>query len=106
LSGYEITLTPANSPDDITKIFGDPYWIDTSDDEVIMFYEYQKGIVELQFEFSDARHLSHITFMMNGVLAEEKHRGAYKIPKQWPPEDSSTHKPYPAKKPPGRLSER
>lgn len=86
LGGSPLKLTKENSPDDIERVFGEPYWIDTLDDEIIMFYEYRKGSVELQFEFSDSRHLSHITLMMNGILSKEKQREAYKVTKAWPPE--------------------
>jgi len=86
LEGASLKLTQENSPKDIERLFGEPYWIDSLDNEIIMFYEYRKGAVELQFEFSDSKYLSHITLMMNGVLSEEKQREAYKVTKQWPPE--------------------
>jgi len=85
LGGSSLKLSIENTPDDIERIFGEPYWIDTLDEEIIMFYEYQKGSIELQFEFSDSIHLSHITLMMNGILSKEEQREAYKVTKEWPP---------------------
>lgn len=86
LEGSSLKLSQENSPDDIERLFGVPYWVDNLDDEIIMFYEYQKGAVELQFEFSDSKHLSHITLMMNGILSKQNQREAYKVTKAWPPE--------------------
>jgi hypothetical protein len=93
-NGTELKITEDNTPDDIKKIFGEPYWIDALDNEVILFYEYEDGSIELQFEFSDSMHLSHITFMMNGVLSDKKQRESYKITKQWPPDGQPDNKPY------------
>lgn len=87
LKGNELQLTQKNHPESIVKIFGEPYWIDRSDGEVILFYEYKKGIIELQFEFYDSIHLSHITCMINGVLSSEKDRKSYNVNKPWPPDE-------------------
>ncbi len=70
---------------DIQSIFGDPYWTDEEDEEVILFYEYQNGTIELQFEFPDSQHLSYITLGINGVLSNQEQRDAYGITKPWPP---------------------
>ena len=57
---------------------------DRSDGEVILFYEYQQGTVELQFEFGAGRALSFITLAMHGVLSTEEQRKAYGVTKPWP----------------------
>lgn len=83
----ELQLTAKNNPKSIIGKFGEPYWIDRSDNEIILFYEYKKGMIELQFEFTDTIHLSQITLMMNGVLSSEEQRKSYKVTKQWPPSE-------------------
>lgn len=86
LNGDELILNVKNTPQDIIDVFGEPYWTDRSDDEIILFYEYKKGFIELQFEFSDSIHLSYITLMCNGVLSTQDQREAYNVNKQWPPD--------------------
>lgn len=68
----------------IIKLFGIPYFTDYCDNETIMFYEYKKGTIELQFEFSN-NNLTYISFMANGVLSSEKQRKLYNVNKEWPP---------------------
>ena len=84
--GTPLEISQGNSEADIQGIFGEPYWTDRSDGEVIMFYEYERGTVELQFEFPDAQKLGHILLARNGVLSGEEQRKAYKVDKPWPPQ--------------------
>lgn len=84
-SGAALDLNTKTTEAQILALFGEPYWTDRSDGEVIMFYEYQHGEIELQFEFSDGRTLSFITLSQNGVLSAEEQRRHYKVNKPWPP---------------------
>ena len=85
-SGEHIKIDKVTTENDILKVFGEPYWTDRSDGEVIMFYEYKAGTIELQFEFSDSKALSSITLSRNGVLSEADQRKAYGVTKPWPPQ--------------------
>ncbi len=85
LSGEPLGIGSYTTEDDILKTFGEPYWVDHSDGEVIMFYEYRGGTVELQFEFTDGKTLGCITLSRNGVLSEADQRKAYRVTKPWPP---------------------
>lgn len=84
--GKALEISTSTKKEHIISNFGNPYWIDTSDNEMIMFYEYKKGQIELQFEFSDGENLSHITFMRNGVLSKIEQRKSYGVTKEWPPQ--------------------
>ena len=84
-SGEPIKIGAGTTEKEILKIFGEPYWTDRSDGEVIMFYEYQAGTIELQFEFSDGKSLGAITLARNGVLSEADQRKAYGVTNPWPP---------------------
>lgn len=64
--------------------FGEPYWTDHSNGEMIMFYLYDKGTTEVQYEFSDGKTLSHITVLKNGILSDPEERKAYGITKAYP----------------------
>lgn len=85
-SGEPIQIGKDTTEKDILEAFGEPYWIDRSDGEVILFYEYQRGTIELQFEFSDGKALSAITLARNGVLSRADQREAYGVTKPWPPQ--------------------
>jgi hypothetical protein len=83
--GTPLTAESIGTEEQIEEVFGEPYWVDRSDGEVIMFYEYNSGTIELQFEFSDGRNLTYVTIARNGVLSTEEQRRAYGVDKAWPP---------------------
>ena len=78
-------LTAQTTREEILNPFGDPYWTDLDDEEVILFYEYREGTLELQFEFSDGSHLDFITLMQNGILSKSEQRESYGVTNPWPP---------------------
>lgn len=84
-NGEPVALTTATTPAEIKTTFGEPYWTDRDDDEVILFYEYEAGAIELQFEFPGKQHLGVITLMRNGVLSTPEQRAAHRVTKPWPP---------------------
>lgn len=80
-----LQIGTATTENDLVKVFGEPYWIDRSDGEVILFYEYRAGSVELQFEFPDGKALGCVTLSRDGVLSDPVQRKAYGVTKPWPP---------------------
>lgn len=83
--GVQLDLSPETTPEEVLALFGEPYWTDRRDGEVILFYEYDGGRVELQFEFPDCIHLGYITLLTDGVLSTEEQRKSYGVDKPWPP---------------------
>jgi len=81
--GRLIPLGTTTTEEDILALFGEPYWVDRSNDEVLFFYDFRSGTIELQFEFSPT--LGFITLTRNGVLAEASGRAGYRVTKPWPP---------------------
>ena len=79
-------LGQQTSPEKIVALFGEPYWIDRDDGEIILFYEYRKGEIELQFEFPAADTLGYITLTKSGVLSGPEQRASYGVTKPWPPQ--------------------
>ncbi len=84
-SGTPLELSPQTTVAAVQSVFGPPYWVDRDTDEVILFYEYRNGDVELQFEFPGRVHLGFITLAAHGVLSNEQQRRAYKVTAPWPP---------------------
>ncbi len=87
LSSDGVALDVGRGSDEaaVRERFGEPYWVDRSDGEVILFYEYAAGAVELQFEFPDGGALGFITMSRDGVLSTEEQRSLYGVDKPWPP---------------------
>ena len=71
---------------DVRQRFGDPYWVNREDGEVILFYEYQAGNIEVQYEFPDGVNLGLITISRAGVLSDPEQRKLYGVDKPWPPQ--------------------
>jgi hypothetical protein len=84
-AGKPLQLSTRTTISEVESRFGPPYWVDLDPDEVILFYEYRKGEVELQFEFPGREHLGFITIAVRGILSDEEQRDAYKVTKPWPP---------------------
>jgi hypothetical protein len=84
-NGSLLPLSTHTTPEEIISQFGAPYWTDTMDEEMILFYEFQNGRIELQFEFPDRRQLEFITLMQDGILSKPDQREAYKLTREWPP---------------------
>ena len=89
LNGSPFAIGPDTTEQHIVNQLGEPYWIDRSDGELILFYEYDAGAVELQFEFPDGKRLQCVTLARHGVLSVEEQRQAYGVDKPWPPAESS-----------------
>lgn len=89
-SGSPLQLSTRTTISDVQSIFGEPYWMDEDSDEVILFYEYENGALELQFEFPGKAHLGSITLAVHGVLSKAEQRNAYKVTKPWPPKNTDS----------------
>lgn len=90
VEGNPLNLDTTTSPDDIREQFGDPYWTDQEDGEVILFYEYHGGDIEVQYEFPDGVQLGYITVAQAGVLSDPEQRKSYGVDKPWPGGAEST----------------
>jgi ribosomal protein S27AE len=86
-AGTRVHLNTETTEVDIVLWFGAPYWIDRSNGETILFYEYQEGHVEIQFELWDGKRLSHLTMARDGVLSELENRLSYGVTRIWPPKN-------------------
>lgn len=84
-NGQPLDLGPDCCVDWVRKHFGEPYWTDESDGERILFYEYDGGCTELQFEFPDGQSLGFLTLSRDGVLSDATRRAAYGCDRPWPP---------------------
>lgn len=72
----------------VEKLFGEPFHRSVDEEgEVIRFYEYRSGGIELQFEFPPNCGLEFISICRDGVLSCEEQRRSYGVTRAWPPTD-------------------
>lgn len=84
-NGASLALSSRTTPAEVEAWFGEPYWRDAMDEELILFFEFNRGAIELQFEFPDRRSLAVVSLMRNGVLSDAEQRRRYGVAKSWPP---------------------
>ena len=71
---------------EIKTVFGEPYWSDKDEDEILLFYEFRD--IEWQVEIDACSGLTAIVVLTPPLLAEEADRNSYKVTKPWPPQIS------------------
>jgi hypothetical protein len=81
--GVPVGLSNATGESDVQALFGQPYWRDQDEDEIILFYESLGG--EWQLEFELGGNLKHLR-VGTPLLADADQRSAYGVTKPWPPE--------------------
>ena len=77
-----IELGADSSEEACVEWFGDCYWRDADDDEVLLFYEFSAS--ELQIEFGTDDRLKFLSIGLP-LLADPVQREAYGVSKPWPP---------------------
>lgn len=86
LGGKPLHLTTKSTETAVSKLLGEPWWKEVDDDaEVVDFYEFADGHLEVQFEYPPKSHLAFITILREGILSDPEQREAYGITKPWPP---------------------
>jgi hypothetical protein len=82
--GKTVALGPRNRESEFRATFGDPYWRDQDQDEIILFYEFQRDI-EWQVEFTLQSNLKAIRVVWPALMADAKQRELYGVNVAWPP---------------------
>jgi hypothetical protein len=82
--GRELTLSEISREDTLLRTFGEPYWRDADDDEVLWFYEFPDR--EWQLEVSPEGRLRALILGRGCIMADPEQRKAYGVTKPWPPE--------------------
>jgi hypothetical protein len=68
---------------DLVGTFGDWYWIDTDEDEAIVFYEFPEH--EMQIECHLDGRLERVIMTRDPLMSSVEQRAAYGVTKPWPP---------------------
>jgi hypothetical protein len=81
----QVSLGPSTSEANFNQTFGEPYWRDEDDTEIILFYEFRYDI-EWQVEFTLQRSLKSLLIMTPPLLKDEEQRSSYRVTRAWPPQ--------------------
>jgi hypothetical protein len=76
--------------EDVLRNFGNPYWRDEDEDEVILFYEF--GMVEWQLEFGLGGE-TRLLVVSVPTLADPEQRRLYGVTREWPPKKAAQEEP-------------
>ncbi len=82
--GKSLPLSADTREPEIARYFGEPYWRDEDEDEILLFYEF--GEVEWQVELTLQGSLKAVSIVTPPLLADAAQRRAYRVSVAWPPE--------------------
>jgi hypothetical protein len=86
--GKRIELDSRTTEKDFVNLFGDPYWRDQDEEEIILFYEFQ-GDIEWQVEFTQEGNLKALRVVWPPLMAEAAQRELFGVNLPWPPRRAS-----------------
>jgi hypothetical protein len=84
-AGRQFSLGPSTSETDFKQTFGEPFWRDEDDTEILLFYEYRYEI-EWQVEFNLQGSLKALLIVTPPLMSGENERDNYRVTKKWPSE--------------------
>ena len=82
--GKTVSLDSRTTEREFVDLFGDPYWQDQDQDEIILFYEFQ-GDIEWQVEFTLEGGLKALSVVWPALMAEAAQRQSFGVSLPWPP---------------------
>ena len=88
LGGDTVPLSAATTEAELRALLGEPYWRDSDDDEVLLFYERAEAQAELQVELRDGR-LRSVWAVSPGLLGDAEQRRRLGVTRPWPPPAAS-----------------
>lgn len=68
---------------DFTEAWGQPYWRDEDEDEVLLFFEFPGR--EVQVELSPEGRARVLVLTPDPLLADPEQRASYRVDRAWPP---------------------
>ena len=79
--GTVLSLGPMTTEEQLLSLFGEPYWRDEDEQEILLFYEF--GKVEWQIELTPSGTLTQWTLCAPPLMADATQREAYGVTKPW-----------------------
>jgi len=83
IGGQDLEPHQLAGENDFASAWGEPYWRDEDEDEILLFFEFPGH--EVQVELSPRGEPLVVFFSADPLLADPEQREAYGVTKEWPP---------------------
>jgi hypothetical protein len=83
IGGRELRVEELRSEGDLVALWGTPYWRDEDEDEILLFFEFPDG--EIQVELSREGRPRVLVATPDPLMADPEQRRAYGVETPWPP---------------------
>ena len=82
-SAQPVALSASTTEADLRGVFGEPYWRDRDDEEILLFHEFPP--IEWQIELNQGGALAQWTLLSPPSMQDPEQRRAYGVTRPWPP---------------------
>jgi len=86
MNGREWEPAELRDESDFVAAWGEPYWRDEDEEEVILFFEFDQGEVQVELTLEGVPQILIVT--PNPLMADSTQRESYGVTKSWPPSGS------------------
>jgi hypothetical protein len=83
IRGRELRVEELRTEEDLTALWGTPFWRDEDDDEILLFFEFSHG--EIQVELSRDGRPRVLVATPEHLMADPEQRRSYGVEAPWPP---------------------
>jgi hypothetical protein len=83
IKSRELRVEELRTEGDFTALWGTPFWRDEDDDEILLFFEFPDG--EIQVELSREGRPRVLIATQEPLMADPEQRRAYAVETPWPP---------------------
>ncbi len=84
MSGRDWAPRELRGESDFVTAWGDPYWRDEDEDEVLLFFEFDRCEVQVELSLEGVPHV--LVVAEEPLMADADQREAYGVTKAWPPD--------------------
>ena len=83
LNGRDLAPHEFRSESEFVRAWGEPYWRDVDDDETLLFFEFERGEVQVELTPDGVPQVALVT--PEPLMADLAQRQAYRVTAAWPP---------------------
>lgn len=84
LGGRDRTPQELRTESDFVAVWGEPYWRDVDEDEILLFFEFESGEVQVELTLEGVPQVLIVT--PAPLMADPATREAYRVTASWPPQ--------------------
>lgn len=84
MNGRDLAPQDLRAESDFSAAWGEPYWRDEDEDEILLFFELDRGEVQVELSLAGVPQVLVVT--PDRLMADPEQRRQYGVTKPWPPE--------------------